>query len=604
MKTRHSSLPMMLLAAGCLLTSAAASAQDISQIGKSDPLIISGAVGTNNTFYRSSMGSAYATPFSSTFYASLNISVYGFNMPFSVYYSSNNISFTHPTFSFNMSPSFKNWTLHFGESSMVYSNYVMSMPFNGLGVEYSGDKLRFGAFYGTLKKAINDNPDDPTARTPQYERIGWGAKVGYGSSSTYLDLYFLRAQDRLSSLLDAWQTQLAAQEDVVVGAKGRFGIGNHFSMQANVAGTLFNDDIAGVKALQQMVDDRLSTNDTLRALGRWDDAFSARNTAMARFAGDVSMSFNMGSFSSALYYKLIQPQYKSLGLSYLSNNMQCLGLSASGSLFRKISLSANFSGQQDNLSKEQLYTTKGFVYSAGAAFSMGTRGNISVGYSGYRQLQDDGAVPVPDSIRANRIMHSLSVTPSFSLEGDNVSHNFTPSFSWNMNGDLNPYTNADGSTDVRTLAAGLGYALNLQKIETTISTNYSHQQSRGYNTCYSTDLFSFGTSRSFLAEKNLDVSINANLVSNRVKDQSSNLSLGFDASVGYTLKEAHVFSFSAGYNKYNNINFTDTDLESGDPFAYRGYDLTMSLNYSYTFTLLQIKRRAKDAEGGNPAMND
>ena len=56
-----------------------AHAQDIAQIAKSDPLIITGAVGTNNTFYHSSMGSSFATPFSSTFYASMNISVYGFS---------------------------------------------------------------------------------------------------------------------------------------------------------------------------------------------------------------------------------------------------------------------------------------------------------------------------------------------------------------------------------------------------------------------------------------------------------------------------------------------------------------------------------------------
>lgn len=573
---------MLLTMVGCLLTAAPSVAQDISQIGKSDPLIITGAIGTNNTFYRSSMGTGYATPFSSTFYANLNISLYGFNMPFSVYYASNNISFNHPTFSFNTSPSYKNWTLHFGESSMAYSSYVMSMPFNGVGVEYNGDKLRFGAFYGSLHKAVNDDPTDPSARTPEYERIGWGAKVGFGTSASYIDLYFLKVQDELSSLYDAWHTQLPAQEDLVVGVKGRFSIGRHFSMQGNLGGTAFSDDIeADVLEVPELM--------------RWDKVFTARYSSLARLAGDVSMNLTFGKFNSSLTYKLIQPQYKSLGVTYISNNMHSLGLSSSTTLFKRISLSGNFSGQADNLSKQQLYTTKGFVYSAGMGVNMGKHLNLNFGYNGYRQLQDDGAIAISDSIRANRIMHSFSATPSMSFGGTNTNHSLSPTFSWNMNGDLNPYTNADGSTDVHTLAAGLGYAITFNNIETTLNTNYSHQQSDGYNTQYTTDLISIGTSRSFLADKNLDAAINANYIINRVKEQSSNNSFGFNASMSYTLKEVHAFSFTAGYNKYVNINFTEEDLETGDPFTSRTYDLTVSLSYNYTFTLVQIKRRAEQA---------
>ena len=582
MKSKHLRLRTMSLAVGCILAAGTAGAQDISQIGKSDPLIITGAIGTNNTFYRSSIGAGYASPFSSTFYANLNISLYGFSMPFSVYYANNDISFTHPTFSFNTSPSYKNWTLHFGESSMSYSNYVMSMPFNGIGVEYNGDKLRFGAFYGSLRKAVNDDPTDPTARTPQYERIGWGAKVGYGSSANYLDLYFLKVRDQLSSLYDAWHTQLPAQEDLVVGVKGRLSLGRCFSLQANLGGTAFSDDIeADVLEVPQLM--------------RWDKVFTARYSSLARLAGDVSMNLSLGSFNSSLSYKLIQPQYKSLGVTYISNNMHSLGLSASTTLLKRISLSGNFSGQADNLSKQQLYTTKGFVYSAGMGVNMGQYLNLNLGYSGYRQLQDDGAIAVSDSIRANRIMHSFYATPSLSFSGSNLTHSVSPTFSWNMNSDLNPYTNVDGSTDVHTLAAGLGYAITFNNIETTLNTNYSHQQSDGYNTQYTTDLISIGTSRSFLADKNLDAAINANFIMNRVKDLSSNNSLGFDASMSYTLKEVHVFSFSAGYNKYANLNFTEEDIESGNPFSYRGYDLTVSLSYNYTFTILQIKRRAEQA---------
>ena len=127
------------------LSSVTVVAQDISQIAKSDPLIISGAVGTRNTYYYSS-GTGYSSPLSNMIYANLNISLYGISMPFSFYYTNDNTSFNYPHLSFHISPRYKKWSLHFGQSSMNYSSYVMTMPFNGYGVEYQGDRLRFGAF--------------------------------------------------------------------------------------------------------------------------------------------------------------------------------------------------------------------------------------------------------------------------------------------------------------------------------------------------------------------------------------------------------------------------------------------------------------------------
>lgn len=577
MNTRRHHLRLILLTLAAVSLPPSLYAQNIAQIAKSDPLIISGAIGTNNTFYRSSSG--YGSPLSNTFYANLNISVYGFSMPFSVYYANNNLAFNYPHFSFNASPTYKNWTLHLGQRSMNFGSYVFTMPFNGVGMEYNGKRLRFGAFYGTLKKAVNDNPEDPSARTPQYQRIGWGAKIGYGTTENYLDLYFLRARDELSSLYDAWHTTLPAQEDLVVGMKGRLSITRHFNLQANAAASVFSDDI---------------TADVLEVpeLQRWDKIFTARYSSLARFAGDASMNLNFGTFNAALSYKMIQPDYKSLGVSYISNNMHALSLSASTNLFKRISLSANFSGQADNLSKQQMYTTEGFVYSANAATSFGQHVSLSAGYSGYRQLQADGTCAVVDSTRINRIMHNLSLSPTISFGNNQLTHSLSPSVSYSFNGDLNPYSNKNGETDVRTLAAGINYNLGLTAIETNINTAYSHQQSKGYNTQYSTDVVSVGTSRSFLADKNLDASINVNFINNHVMNQANNFSMGFDASVGYTLKEVHAFSFSCGYNKFNNINFV-VEEDYTDTLYDNGYDLSMSLNYTYTFTLLQIKRRAE-----------
>ena len=131
-----------------------AQAQDISQIAKSDPLIITGAVGTQNTYYHSSVGDGYASPLSNMVFLNLNISVYGFSMPFSLYYTNDNLDFNYPHLSFNLNPRYKNWTGYLGRGSMEYSSYVMDMSFNGIGVEYNdGKRLRFDS----LRRVYDQN---------------------------------------------------------------------------------------------------------------------------------------------------------------------------------------------------------------------------------------------------------------------------------------------------------------------------------------------------------------------------------------------------------------------------------------------------------------
>ena len=217
-------------------------AQDISQIAKSDPLIITGSIGTNNTYFHSSAGLGYMSPLSNSFFANLNFNIYGFSMPFSIYFSNDNLNFSYPQFSFNLSPSYKNFTAHIGQSSMPFSQYVLNMSFNGVGLEWRDKQFRASAFYGVLRRAVNDNPDDSTARIPQYRRYGWGISAGYSKGGNSIDLYFLRAYDSESSIDERWRTRVRPQENLVLGLKGQLSYKNFLSLAANVATSAFTAD--------------------------------------------------------------------------------------------------------------------------------------------------------------------------------------------------------------------------------------------------------------------------------------------------------------------------------------------------------------------------
>ena len=544
----------------------------ISTIAKSDPLIITGAVGTQNTYYHSSLGSGYRSPWANSLYANLNISVYGISMPFAFYYSNNNSSFSFPHFSFHIDPTYKNWRGHFGRSNMALSPYIMNMSFNGVGLEYTSSRLRFGAFYGELRNAINDDPDDPKARTPQYARVGWGFKAGYGSGLNFVDLYLLRAYDKIGSLDPRWQEKVNPQDNIAIALRGGLGLTKWLSLRGNLAWSAFSSD----KRAQRVHTDQLD---------RWDKIFEARYTSLMRIAGDISANLNLKGFSSQIYYKMVQPDYTTLGLYYTSNNYQSLGINASTSLFNRVTLAVNFSGQEDNITRNQLYTTRGFVYSATASTNLTDRLSLAAGYNGYRQLQSDGKAHVNDSTRVNRIMHSVYLTPSYNIDGDHVGQVYSLSFNYTQNKDLNRF--ATGVSDVKTWALGLSHALDIKAWEMTIATSLSHQTSSGYQTRYTSDVLSLTTGRSFLKEKNLSTSATVSLCYNDIRDQQRMLSVGADLSAGYTLAKVHQFSFSAGFNKYS-----DTNL-SADHSSMGTTEVSLSLGYNYTFSLLNLKRKAK-----------
>lgn len=558
-----------LVAAVISLVPVSGYSQDISQIAKSDPLIITGAVGTQNAYYHSSSG-GFASPLSNSVYANLNISFYGFSMPFSFYYSNSDLNFSYPRFSFNISPTYKNWTLHLGTHVLPMSPYIYNIPFEGAGLEYNGQRLRFGMFYGRLRHAINDNPLDPKARSPQYSRMGWGFKVGYGSGRHYLDLYVFKGYDRLSSLAAEWRRTTEAKENLSVALRGHTSLGNWMSLTANVAASVFSTDLSA---------DRIHSDE----IDKWDKIFDARYSSLYRFAGDVNLNLSLGGVFTSVSYKLVQPDYTSLGLSYISNNYQSLGLSMSGSLTRNIILSGNFAYQNDNLNNKQLYTTRGYVYSANAVVNLSRSLNLTAGYSGYLQQQCAGTMEVNDTTRVNRIMHNLHLAPSYSFEAGGNSHTVSLTGGYTQNKDLNPFST--GESDVKTISYGAGYGVSVERIKTDFGLNYSHQTSEGYERKYTSDVISGSAGRSFLEDKNLTASLTLSACRNHIAGENTNWSVGVDLYAGYTLKKVHSFSFSAGYSRYNDMNIVDV-------MKYSSYDLNCSLNYNYTFTLLEFKRKA------------
>lgn len=568
--SKHLMVIILLAGLPCTASAQSLSLNTISTIAKSDPLVITGAVGTQNTYRYSSMGNNYSSPWNNSIYANLNISVYGISMPLGIYFTNGGLDWNYPHFTFKLTPAYKNWRGHFGQSTMAFSSYIMTTSFNGIGLEYTDKKWRAGAFYGVLQRAINDDPTDPFARQPQYKRVGWGFKAGYGTGKNYLDLYFLRAYDRPNSLDERWADKIRPQENIAVGLKGAVTPAKWLSFTGNVAVSLFSKNTEAPKV------------DSIKQ--KFDKIMNIRYSSMARIAGDANVNFNFPGFSSSITYRIVQPDYTSLGTYYMSNNYHSLGINMNTTLFRKLSLGGSFSGQADNLTNRQMYTTRGFVYAANASLRAGKHLTLSAGYNGFTQTQGDGTAKVNDSTRVHRRTSSFTFSPAYSTESENLSHSASVSLNYTGNKDLNKYGTGEG--DVKTMALGASYGINVKPWNTDFSLSLSNQSSKGFKTKYVSRIATFSTGHTFFEENPLTLSGSISMVYNEIQYQSKSLNIGGDISASYTLKKYHVFSTAATFYKYGDVN----------PSKLRSHldctDISVSLNYAYTFSLLTLKKKS------------
>jgi hypothetical protein len=263
----------------------------------------------------------------------------------------------------------------------------------------------------------------------------------------------------------------------------------------------------------------------------------------------------------------------------MTNNYESIGLTASSFLFRKVALSGSISRQSDNISGEQLYTTYGYIYNICASSRLTDNLNISALFNGYVQNQKNGMATIQDIERINRCMASYSLMPSYVFETTGLEHNVSISLNYTENVNLNKRT--INESNVKTLAAGCSYGVDVEALAMNFTGSYSHQNTKDYYAEYTSDICSFTANRSFLSESNLDASATLSVCNNKITNSGNSFSLGLELSTSYTLDKVHLFSANLGVNKYTDVNSVILDSNI------KGTDLTVSLNYAYTFSLFR-----------------
>ena len=622
---------------------------------EADPLTFSGSMGTTlQSLFNNRDVYSSGSPFALTAYANFNIGIYGFNIPININLmniAATQFSFPRPQININMTPQYKNFRFHIGTSSMHFSNYTYSgQNFTGLGAEYQGKVFRFSGFYGNMQAATRFKEYDNRSAIryladsllglnvqdydlPQYKRVGYGAKIGVGNNKNYLDLNFFKAKDDTNSLPMTWMgtnndtihrdSLVFAKENFAMGLSGRVSVGRWFSLTANAGASLYTPDQHS-SPINNATLSTLGADSTdaqmAKIMGILDKTgwlYTPRMNSQLRFAGDAAASFNFNHVNAVITYRLVQADYTSLGATRFSQNAHGLGANTNFRMFKNTTtLSLAGYLQRDNLDHKQIYTNQVATYSTNLSTLLFGALNMAVAYSGVSQYQLDGTKQVNDSTRTNQLAHNITVSPSYTIEGDN-SHNISLNFNTVQNKNMNLLNPNKSKQDVSTYTAGLGYTLSLTAKKMDIGVNYDYSKSISLTNSYTAH--AVGGSFNYIIAKTDKINLKANymmsLSFNRDESGANNNSVTYDPndpentaktnSVSFSNRLGATFSYKNLHNAslyLSSSNYSD-NIVIGQHIA-TDFDLRINFSYSYSFAkrIIKSKKKKDDNESDNATL--
>ena len=523
--------------------------QDLGAIGSAKPISISGSFSSSNIFYSSWGAESRRDPFSYFLSGSLNLSVYGWSVPLSVNYSNQQTTFHQPFNQYGLSPTYKWATAHLGWRSMNFSSYTLAgHAFLGAGVELNPGKWRVAAMYGRLNKGVEYDTTEQANSTPTYERYGYGAKVGYGSATDYVDVIVFKAQDDPGSITaPPEELNVLPGENLVFGINVAKRLLKRVSFTGEWASSAYTRDVRASQASPL-------ASSIYQNLG---NLFTPRTSSAYHQAYKGTLHYVGSQYGLQLGYERIDPGYQTMGAYFFNNDTENITVGGNTQLLdSKLTLAVQTGVQRNNLDGNEVNEQRRLINSLNLGYSPTQAWNFSGSYSNF----------TTNSRRAPRLNEITNDTDTLTLDFVQITDN--ANFSTNYNGKQGKNT----------------YAISLNTSYQVANERQGQQvtdrQSRFYN---GNVAYSYRIAAS-------DVGFTASLNANRnVDPELSSTALGPAVSVNKSFYEKKLrATWSSSYNRY---------LSAGTA-AGSVVNTRLNTNYNlkknnFTLSLMMLRRGAQ-----------
>ncbi len=530
--------------------------QDLTHLSQNKSSV-HGNLSATTIFYGSSGIDARKAPFSYILSGNVNVNLKGFAMPFSFVYSDRNKDFRQPFNQFGLSPKYKWITLHLGYRNISFSKYVLGgHTVFGAGVELNPGIFRFGAVYGRLQRQSNqaiklNNPLTDTLAA--YKRKMFSFKIGLGGKDTFVDLVVLKAKDDSTSLDSAiMRTDEFPAENIVAGINSRVKLSKNLHIEAEGAYSIFtsniNSDVANGEETN-FITTNISTQFYL----------AVRGSLVYRSKKGLMFSVN---------YRRIDPEYKSMGIYFINNDLENITLSTAFKLLKnKLRFKGSLGSERNNLKLARKATTKKMIGSFNISYDPVRLFGINLNYSNYSLNQSNGRIQIADSVKIYQTNSTFMIMPHFQFTGKNGKTSHFISFVYTKMGlnDKNSHTQSvmDFTTNNIMLTYNIGVIA--YKLNFTLGINRNKvimEQGESTN-----NGLSAGVSKSLLKNK-LNVSLNIN--STKSKNRTETFSV-FTPTLNFSYRAGKHHNFRLKYYFISNKNKSDnskTFTEQTGDFSY------------------------------------
>ncbi|NUN99245.1 MAG: hypothetical protein HUU01_01380 [Saprospiraceae bacterium] len=358
--------------------------------------------------------------------ANLLLDLVGVKIPLAAAFSDGDLTYRLPAYAFyGASPTYRWMTVHLGDRSMNFSPYTLGgHSFRGIGVELKPGKFYFAAMSGRLRRARAEDAGAIQDIESAYQRNGWGIKTGFDNGSQKLLLILFQAKDNPHTLDLPDTSLLAPQENLILGLQGKSRIGNHLSVELDLARSAFTRDSRSPDA--SVAPGSLS----MRMLGLYKPKYSSGY----HNATKLKVIFTPKAATFHLIYERIDPGYRTLGALFFNNDQESISVGTQLPLWgKKVNLSANGGLQRNGLQGGIASTFRRFIGSVDVSAALSSKWQLNAGFSNISNTNRYRLVTIPviqvDSIALLQTNLSFQVNTTY-LDGPKQNSVFNAVFTW------------------------------------------------------------------------------------------------------------------------------------------------------------------------------
>lgn len=546
--------------------------QDLKTLSKQKPFDIRGNLSVGASYYQSYGINNRRQPFYWFLSGAPTVSIMGVSFPFSITVSEQERRFSQPFNQYGASPHYKWLKLHVGYRNVRFSDYTLAgASFLGGGVEINPGLFRLGIVYGRFARAVAEDSTalDPRIRfiRPTYKRMGYGAKIGVGNQTNFVDLVAFRATDAVLSIpRPSEQARIRPQDNLSVGLKSMFSFfKSKLSLDLDIAASALTRDLV-----------RSDANSlTLPSFLRNTPLLTVNSSTSWFVAGHSSLNYNFGMGGLRLMYKRVDPSYLSLGAYFFQSDVEQITLDPSLILMKgRLSLSGSYGVMRDNLNQTLVATTNRTVGALNVSAVVSSHLNLNLNYANFGVSQARGTSDLfNDSTAVSLINSSYGGSITYNNSNKVFSQNISLFGSYQLTDDQNVFTRAfsDATTFFGTASFTQSYISTGTSLGAAVS--YSDIQAGGRRIVMTGPNVNVGLT--FL-DKKLRANSSLSYQFRQANGQKDGLTASVGGNVSYRIqKQTLSLSGSYVYNRFE---------AQKDGLAFRDFhEFRTSLSYGISF---------------------